>query len=82
MLARGYVRYLASVIDTTKEVTLEPKDVLVVREFQNVFLQDLSSLPLDRELEFVIELLLGTAPISRALYHMALAELQELKTQL
>jgi len=39
-------------------------------------------LPPDREIEFTIELLPGTAPISKAPYSMALAELVELKKQL
>ena len=82
MLASGCVGYLVSVISTTKEVMLEPKDVPVVREFLNVFPEDLPGLPPDRELEFVIELLPGTAPISRAPCRMASAELKELKIQL
>ena len=44
MLASGCVEYLANVIDMTKEVILEPKDVPVVREFLNVFLEDLPGL--------------------------------------
>ncbi|KAA0057196.1 DNA/RNA polymerases superfamily protein [Cucumis melo var. makuwa] len=40
---------------------------------------DLLGLPLDREVEFTIELLPGTVPISQALYRMAPSELKELK---
>jgi hypothetical protein len=47
-----------------------------------VFPNDLPSLPLDRDVEFVIELKLGTAPISRRAYRMPPKELAELKTQL
>ena len=47
-----------------------------------MFLEDLLGLLLDRELEFKIELLLGSTPIFIPLYKMALAELKELKTQL
>ena len=54
----------------------------MVCEFPDVFLEDLSGLPPDRELEFGIELLLGSAPISIPLYKITLAELKELKTQL
>ncbi|KAA0035808.1 DNA/RNA polymerases superfamily protein [Cucumis melo var. makuwa] len=43
---------------------------------------DLSGLPPDREIEFTIELLPGTAPISQAPYRMASSELKELKMQL
>ena len=62
------------------EVTLD--SVLVVREFSDVFLKDLPGLSLDRELEFGIELLSGSALISIPPYRMTLVELKELKTQL
>ena len=61
-------------------MTLE--SVLVVWEFLDVFFEDLSSLPLNRELEFGIELLSRSAPISIQPHRMALAELKELKIQL
>ena len=50
--------------------------------FPDVFLEDLSGLPPSRELEFGIELLPGSAPVSIPLYKMAPAKLKELKTQL
>ena len=53
-----------------------------MREFPDVFPEDLSGLPLDREIEFSIDLLLGFSPISKAPYRMASAELRELKAQL
>ncbi|KAL0544200.1 hypothetical protein IC582_019313 [Cucumis melo] len=61
---------------------LKPKDVPVVKEFLDVFPDDLSGLPLDRDIEFTIELLPGKAPISQAPYKMAPSELKELKMQL
>jgi hypothetical protein len=63
---------------TVKEV----KDIPVVREFPNIFLEDIPGLPLERGVEFVIKLQPGTAPISRRSYRMAPKELAELKTQL
>ena len=51
----------------------------VVCEFLDVFPEDLPGLPPDREVEFVIELEPGTAPISRRPYHMAPKELAEMK---
>ena len=54
----------------------------MVKEFLDVFLDDLSGLPPDREIEFTIELLPGTAPISQAPYRMPPSELKELKMQL
>jgi hypothetical protein len=58
------------------------KDIPVVREFPDVFPEDLPSLPLERDVEFVIELQPGTTPISRRSYRMPPKELAELKTQL
>ena len=53
-----------------------------MREFPGVFPEDLSGLPPDREIEFSIDLLPGSNPISKAPYRMAPAELRELKAQL
>ena len=61
---------------------LEIGDIPIVREFSDVFPDDLLGLPSDREIEFSIDLLLGTAPISKAPYRMAPTELKELKEQL
>ena len=54
----------------------------MVNEFKDVFLEELRGLPLEREIEFEIELLPGVLPISQALYRMAPVELKELKEQL
>ncbi|KAG8502860.1 hypothetical protein CXB51_000695 [Gossypium anomalum] len=54
----------------------------VVNEFTDVFHEELPSLPPDREVEFVIDVIPGTAPISITPYRMASAKLKELKTQL
>ena len=51
----------------------------VVCEFPDVFPEDLPRLPLDRDVEFSIELEPGTAPISWCPYRMALKELAEMK---
>jgi hypothetical protein len=60
----------------------EIQDNPVVCEFPDVFPEDLPGLPLERDVEFVIELKPGTAPISRRSYRMHPNELAELKTQL
>ena len=82
LLDSGCIGYLASVVDTHVEQCLKPEDVPVVREFLEVFPEDLPGLPPDREIEFVIDLVPGTAPISKAPYRMAPTELKELKVQL
>ncbi|KAI5338718.1 hypothetical protein L3X38_017990 [Prunus dulcis] len=81
LLKKGCVGYLAHIIDT-REVILNMEYVLIVREFPDVFLDDLPSLPPQRETELTIELLSGMNPIYQAPYRMAPAELRELKTQL
>ena len=63
----------------TQEPNLE--EITVVQEFLGVF-QEVPGLLPYREIEFMIELVPGTAPISKAPYRMAPAELAELKTQL
>jgi hypothetical protein len=60
----------------------EIQDIPVVCEFPDVFPKDLPGLPPERDVEFVIELKPGTAPISRRSYRMPPNELEELKTQL
>ena len=57
-------------------------DIPVVCEFSDVFLDELPGLPPDRDIEFKIELIPGTAPISRRPYRMSPNELTELKIQL
>jgi hypothetical protein len=57
-------------------------DIPVVYEFSYVFSNDLPGLPPDREVEFVIELKPGTAPISRRAYRMPPNKLAKLKVQL
>ena len=81
VLQKGCKGYLAHVVDArSDEVRLE--DVPVVREFLDVFPGDLPSLPPERETDFPINLVPGTAPISLPPYRMAPVKLKELKTQL
>jgi hypothetical protein len=54
----------------------------VVCEYLDVFPDDLPGMPLDRDIEFIIELQPGTAPISKRTYCMPPKELAELKNQL
>ncbi|XP_038877307.1 uncharacterized protein LOC120069590 [Benincasa hispida] len=75
---QGAWGFMASVVDTKEnEVTLTSEPV--VRDFPDVFPEDLPRLPPQREIDFAIELKPGTTPISRASYRMAPAELKELK---
>jgi hypothetical protein len=56
--------------------------IKIVREFPDVFLEELPRMPLHIEVEFVIDLLPGTTPISKRPYRMSVEELKELKKQL
>ncbi|KAA3467648.1 DNA/RNA polymerases superfamily protein [Gossypium australe] len=58
------------------------RNVRMVKEFVDVFPEELPGLPPDREVEFGIDLLPGTAPVSIAPYRMAPKELVELKAQI
>ena len=55
---------------------------MIVREFPDVFPEELLGIPLEREVDLSIEILPGTSPISKAPYRMAPTELKELKIQL
>jgi hypothetical protein len=57
-------------------------DIRTVSKFTDVFLEELPGMPPDHEIEFVIELVLGTAPILKGPYRMAANQLAELKEQL
>jgi hypothetical protein len=63
-------------------VELKLEDIYVIREFLNVFPDDLPGMPPERAIEFKIELQPGTASIAKALYKMSPVELKELKIQL
>nr|GEU54743.1 putative reverse transcriptase domain-containing protein [Tanacetum cinerariifolium] len=58
------------------------KDIPVVREFLDVFLEDLSGLPPSREVEFRIDLIHGAMPVAKSPYRLAPTEMQELANQL
>nr|GFC59964.1 putative reverse transcriptase domain-containing protein [Tanacetum cinerariifolium] len=70
-LLKGYPVFLANITtktikDKSKEKQLE--DVPIVRDFSEVFLEDLPGLPPTRQAEFQIDLIPGAAPVPRAPY--------------
>jgi len=80
LIGKGCAAYLCAVgVSDTQEPDL--KSIPVVQDFSEVF-QEVPGLPPDREIEFAIEPLPGTAPISKAPYRMVPMELIELKKQL
>ncbi|GKA96326.1 putative reverse transcriptase domain-containing protein, partial [Tanacetum coccineum] len=81
LISHGCQGFLASVMDTSLE-SPNIENLSVVREFVDVFPDELPGLPPAREIEFGIELIPGAEPISKAPYRMAPVELKELKEQL
>jgi hypothetical protein len=57
-------------------------NIPIVNEFLDVFPDDLPSMPPEREVEFIIELLPSTTPIAKRPYRMGVNELEELKKQI
>ncbi|GKE37384.1 putative reverse transcriptase domain-containing protein, partial [Tanacetum coccineum] len=77
----GYQVFIAQVIEKkSDEKRLE--DIPVVREFLEVFLEDLPGLPPVRQVEFQTDLILGAAPVARVPYRLAPSEMQELSNHL
>ncbi|GJR53803.1 putative reverse transcriptase domain-containing protein [Tanacetum coccineum] len=66
--------------DKSEEKRLE--DVPIVRDFLEVFLEDLLGIPPTRQVEFQIDLIPGAAPVARAPYRLASSEMKELSDQL
>jgi hypothetical protein len=60
-------------------IDIKLKDIPIVCEYPDVFMDDLPGMPLDRDIEFIIELQPGTTPISKRPYRMPPTELAELK---
>ncbi|GJR04466.1 hypothetical protein Tco_0527450 [Tanacetum coccineum] len=84
-MLKGCPVFLAHV--TTKEVEDKSEkkrleDVPIVRDFPEVFPEDLPGLPPTRQVEFQIDLIPGAAPVARAPYRLAPSEMKELSEQL
>ncbi|XP_070034631.1 uncharacterized protein [Nicotiana tomentosiformis] len=78
MVEKGCLAYLAFVWDfSTDSTTVE--SVPVVRDFPNMFPADMLGMPPDRDIDFGIDLVPGTQPISIPPYHKAPEEWKELK---
>jgi hypothetical protein len=58
---------------------LAAKNISIIEEFMDVFLEELPGMPPERGMEFYIDLIPGTAPIAKRPYRMAPTELAELK---
>jgi hypothetical protein len=74
---RGYINSC-----TYATTGIKLKDIPIVCEYPDVFPDDLPGMPPDWDIEFIIELQPGTAPISKRSYRTPPNELAELKIQL
>lgn len=81
LMTKGCKGYLV-VMKVTSMRETQIQDVSIVRDFADIFSEELSKFPPQREVEFYIDLVPGVEPISKAPYRMALMKLNELKEQL
>ncbi|GJX67607.1 putative reverse transcriptase domain-containing protein [Tanacetum coccineum] len=84
-MQKGFPIFLAHVTAKEVEDKSEKKrleDVPIVRDFPEVFPEDLPGLPPTRQVEFQIDLVPGVAPVARAPYRLAPSEMKELSEQL
>ncbi|GJV98329.1 putative reverse transcriptase domain-containing protein, partial [Tanacetum coccineum] len=84
-MAKGCQVFLAQISAKKEEDKSEKKqieDVPIVRDFPEVFPEDLPGLPPTRPVEFQIDLVPGAAPVARAPYRLAPSEMKELSEQL
>ncbi|XP_073015225.1 uncharacterized protein [Primulina eburnea] len=82
LLSIGNEGFLIYALDATREERLKVSDIPVVKDFPDVFPDEIPGFPPQREIDLSIELMPGTNPISRAPYRLAPTELKELKEQL
>jgi hypothetical protein len=69
-----------SKVNSLKGVSMD--EVPVVKEYPDVFPEELPGMPPNRDVEFIIDLLPGTGPLANRPYKMDIEELKELKQQL
>ncbi|XP_073017858.1 uncharacterized protein [Primulina eburnea] len=81
LLSKGCHGFLAAVVDVNTEMMKKLNEIEVVWDFPDVFADDVPGLPPYREVEFLIDVVPGTSPISKAPYRMAPTEMKELKNQ-
>ncbi|GKB29473.1 hypothetical protein Tco_0868874 [Tanacetum coccineum] len=82
--AKGCPIFLAHVTTKESEDKSEKKrleDVPIIRNFPEVFPEDLPGLPPTRQVEFQIDLIPGVTPVARAPYRLAPSEMKELSDQ-
>ncbi|GJU53430.1 reverse transcriptase domain-containing protein [Tanacetum coccineum] len=81
-ISRGCQVFMVQVMEKKKPDEKRLEDIAVVKEFLDVFPEDLPGLPPVRQVEFQIDLIPGAAPVARAPYRLAPSKMQELSNQL
>ncbi|XP_076907025.1 uncharacterized protein LOC143563346 [Bidens hawaiensis] len=80
-LCKKCLAFLALVVEKDKDKK-KIQDIPIVRDFTDVFPDDVVGLPPVHQVEFHIDLKPGANPIAKAPYHLAPSEIQELSSQL
>ena len=73
--SQGYIFFSTNMVESDQNLI----EIPVVGEYPDIFLEDIPEFPPEREIEFSIDLVLGTGPISIAPYRMSPLELMALK---
>ncbi|XP_021754618.1 uncharacterized protein LOC110719944 [Chenopodium quinoa] len=81
-LKKGYPLFTCSLQEIRDEEEKSDTKLPVVEEFPDVFPGEIPGMPPERDVEFTIDLVPGTGPISKAPYRMTPAEMKELKAHL
>jgi hypothetical protein len=79
---KGCLLYTIQVLESAEDEKPSLKDHPTLREYRDVFSEEVPGLPLRRDIDFSIELAPGAVPVSRTPYRMSTPKLIELKLQL
>jgi hypothetical protein len=79
---KGCPLYEIQVLKTIEGAKPSPDDRPILKEYRDVFLEEVPGLPPRRDIDFSIELAPGVVPVSRTPYQMSIPELVELNLQL
>ena len=82
LIRKGYKRYLYSVLIVSTDDNANVNSISIIKEFPDVFPDNLPGDLIDREIEFTVDEIPGTQPVFKAPYRMAPTELKELNVQL
>ena len=79
---KGFQLYVAHILEAIGDETPRLEDYQVLQEFKDVFPDEIPGLPPKRDINFIIEVVPGAAPVYKTAYRMSTLEMLELKMQL